>query len=84
MNDGIFWVVYRDDSLRDLLTKVHSCLGQFERKMRMKANIVGVSSSLDQEAERRLEAEGMRVIHNLPAWAKSEIWVGHQDANVEV
>ena len=25
-----------------------------------------------------------RMDNNLPAWAKSEIWVGHQDANVEV
>jgi phage major head subunit gpT-like protein len=79
--DETLWSIYRDESERDLLVKVRECMAAYQRKMGIAPNVVGVASSLSEEAQAILEREGTRVVRNLPAWAKSEIWVGRSSTD---
>lgn len=76
--DETFWAIYRDESERGLLAKVQGCLRSYRSKYGAAGNVVGVASSLSREDETTLRKDGVKVMRNLPAWAKSEIWVGRE------
>lgn len=78
--NNVLWVIYRDESQREMLAKVQDCLKQFRAKTGSQANRAGVPSSFSVEAQAILEKDGVQVVHNLPAWAKDEIWIGHEEA----
>ena len=80
MNDvKCTWVIYRDESDRDLLVKASECLAAFKQKIGTAANVIGLSSALAAAARLQLEKQGLEVVPNVPAWARSEIWIGRRD-----
>jgi len=79
-SSGILWIMYRDDRvLVGPLEKAQACLAAYQKKTGKKANKLGVASSFPESAEMAMRETGVEVIHNLPAWACNEIWVGMEE-----
>ncbi len=75
--DGITWIIYRDDRM-DQLEKARACMAAYARKLQQRPNRLGVNSRFPKEAAAALEKEGVKVICNLPAWQRDEVWVGYE------
>ena len=87
------WYIYRDDrprvkATRDnpakedmnrLVSFLGECLFDFKYKSGQQPGCIGVPSSFPQAIEESLTAEGVKIIHNLPAWATEEIWIGWEE-----
>jgi hypothetical protein len=72
------WIVFRDERKADYAAKVADCIAAFERKLGAKATVVGVVSTIPADVEAQLQQRGLRVVQNLHAWQKDEVWVGRE------
>lgn len=83
----VLWMIYWDESPRlhsgsnqkdlDRVAQfARSCLDAFKESTGMVPTKLGVTSSFPDQAAVQLTEKGVQVIHNLPSWAGSEVWVG--------
>lgn len=80
----IVWLMIRDERGLAAIAKVRECMKLYALRMQVKADVVGVTSSFPVADEQALVAEEIKVVRNLPAWAKDEVWVGSSDEKAQI
>jgi hypothetical protein len=72
---NILWCQFRDDSQRAPIVKVSEAALAYKSKTGQAPSHIGVPPNFPAD-ERKMLAEKFQVLGCVPAWAKSEIWIG--------
>jgi hypothetical protein len=75
---NVSWRQYRDESQRAPIVKVAEAAQAFKTKAGAAPNVLGVPPNFPADVRKTL-AEKYQVLVCVPAWAKSEIWIGIEE-----
>ena len=75
---NVIWIIYRSpmNDIGKLEQFAQDCMRAYKHKTGVQPTLLGVTSSFPNLAAEQIAKFGVQIIHNLPAWAKDEMWVG--------